>query len=112
MVSFFRAKAWVKNCGNEDIARKPINSLHSHYFICSEHFVEKDFANHEQNRLNNTAIPTNFNHTAESNCQVPGIISKTCFPMKKDDDSMEEVVNTDTDMLVIGSLVRFHFISC
>ncbi|CAG9826859.1 unnamed protein product [Diabrotica balteata] len=65
-VSFFsfpkdvnRAKIWLMACGREDLLDKA-ERLHTSHRLCGTHFDNKMFLNDMRNRLQPSAVPTNF----------------------------------------------------
>lgn len=49
-----------KNCGNSSLLEVPTSSLHSKYFLCSDHFNDDQYYNDQRVKLLPNAVPTEF----------------------------------------------------
>lgn len=55
-----RAEQWIRILNMPELSGLPIETIRKRFFICSKHFIQKDYKNIESRNLNKTAYPRLF----------------------------------------------------
>ena len=51
-------KEWIRCCGREDLDQIDMEQLQQNYYICSDHFIAKDYKGKNRVYLRATAVPS------------------------------------------------------
>jgi len=71
---YFRLKAWIERCQNEEVASQPLQLVCRKYYICSDHFCARNFTGQNKKRLKAGVIPSFFLKISEHDEEPAKII--------------------------------------
>lgn len=87
-----RNSVWLEFVQRQDLQTKSPEELNKRFYVCSEHFEQQCFVNHEKKRLVWTAVPTLKTKPAFDHSEITGFSNESYNVNTKDDTSSESLI--------------------